>query len=82
MNNLENTTKTYCKICKRFIGYMQKDRRTLLAPVTICYNCEQLQEKERAEYNRIGKNLINTVSASALTIACIIAGIWIVYHIF
>lgn len=81
MNNLENTAKTYCSVCQRFIGYMQKDRSTLLAPVTVCYNCEQIQAKERAEYQAIGKNLINTVSAIALTIAGIIAGIWIVYRL-
>lgn len=82
MNNLENTAKTYCSVCQRFIGYMQKDRRTLLAPVTICYNCEQAQTKELAECRAAGKNLINTVSTLALIIAGIIAGIWVLHSIF
>lgn len=81
MNELINTTKTYCKTCGRFIGYMQKDRCTLQAPETICHTCEQAKKRQAVEYQVTGKGLINTVCAVALTLVCIVSGLLVLHHI-
>lgn len=77
MDELINTTKTYCKICHRFVGYRQKDRRTLLAPVTICHACE-LQAKAKQV---IWSDNINTACIIALIVAGIASGLLVLHHI-
>ncbi len=77
MNELINTTKTYCSICDRYLGYMQKDRLTLLAPVTICFACEKA--KEEASRRRV-TSCIRIGTTVALVVAVTLTVIWALHH--
>ena len=74
MNNLENTTKTYCNNCNRFLGWMQKDRLTLQAPVTICTACERQQTENKTI-------IIDLVCTSAIVLAVALSGILALHYI-